>query len=115
MQQKRANERVKENRAKLKELSTSDPVSAAKYQAILQRERKANRKYYANQRAKLTEDPRYQVQQAERKELAILRRLPIKELSTLAESNPKAAEVLNAKRERNAQRNRDYAERRKAK
>ena len=115
MQQKRANERVKENRAKLKELSTSDPVSAAKYQAILQRERKANRKYYANQRAKLNEDPSYQVQQAERKELAILRRLPIKESSTLAESNPKAAEVLNAKRERNAQRNRDYAERRKAK
>jgi len=114
-------EHAKEKLASLKERAKTDPEAAAEYEAHLERRREAGRKHRAALKAQKEADPAYQEQLAEkaakkaaREKLAYLRKITIAELEELAEADPEAAEVLQTRRAKTAEKNRKVIERREA-
>ena len=117
----RQKKRAKERQASLKERAKTDPEAAAEYEAYLEHRREAGKKRREAEKAKKEADPAYQAQLAEkaakkaaREKLAYLRKITIAELEELAQSDPEAAEVLQTRRQKTAEKNRKVIERREA-
>lgn len=110
---KRSGEKRKQRYAELKERAKTDPEAAAEYEAILEKQRERNRKDQAKKKAKREADPEYVAAKEAKAHTAMLNRITIAELVTLAESDPKAAEVLKKRRAYNVEKNRISTERRK--
>jgi len=110
---KRSGEKRKQRYAELKERAKTDPEAAAEYEAILEKQRERNRKDQAKKKAKREADPEYIAAKEAKAHTAMLNRITIAELVTLAESDPKAAEVLEKRRAYNVEKNRISTERRK--
>ena len=99
----------------LREAAKTDPEAAAKYEKILERQRRQNHKDQARKKAERESDPEYIAAREAKAHTAMLNRITIAELAVLAESDPEAAEILIKRREYAAQKNRISAERRKQK
>ena len=112
---RRSDQRRKQRYADLKERAKTDPEAAVEYEALLEKQRERNRKEQARKKAKRESDPEYIAAKEAKAHTAMLNRITIGELATLAESDPEAAEVLEKRRAYNAEKNRISAERRKQK
>ena len=117
---KRSAKKAKERQLSLKERAKTDPEAAAEYEAFLERRREAGKRYRAEQKARKEASPEYQAQMIEkaakkavREKLAYYRKITIAELEPLAEADPVAAEVLETRRAKAAEKNRKAKERHK--
>ena len=110
---KRSGEKRKQRYAELKERAKTDPEAAAEYEAILEKQQERNRKDQAKKKAKREADPEYIAAKEAKAHTAMLNRITIAELVTLAERDPEAAEVLEKRRAYNVEKNRISTERRK--
>ena len=111
---KRQNEARKEKYNELKEKAKTEPTAAEKLEKAREKQRIRNRRYSEKCRAEREADPEYQEKVAKRQHLAELRKMKIKELVPLAENDPVAKEVLMARREQSAIKNKRQAEKRRA-
>ena len=105
---KRSAKKAKERQLSLRERAKTDPEAAAEYEAFLERRREAGKKYRAEQKARKEATPEYQEQlakKAAREKLAYYRKITIAELEPLAETDPVAAEVLETRRAKAAEKN----------
>ena len=115
----RAAQRRKDKLAELKMEAKTDPEAAAEYERLLERQREAGRRQRAEKKARQEADPEYQAKMEARRierekkslESYYRNRMPIAELEVLAKTDPKIAEVLQARREKQAEKNRMYKER----
>lgn len=115
---KRSAKKAKERQLSLRERAKTDPEAAAEYEAFLERRREAGKRYRAEQKARKEATPEYQEQltkKAAREKLAYYRKITIAELEPLAETDPMAAEVLETRRAKAAEKNRRAKERHRQK
>ena len=109
---KRSSERQKEKMAALRLAAKTDPEAAAEYEHFLERQREAGRRQRAERKARQEADPEYQAMKEAQRIERERKHMPISELEKLAKKDPDAAEILLARREKQAEKNRLNKERR---
>lgn len=109
----RSAKKNKEKQLSLRERAKTDPEAAAEYEAFLEKRREEGKKRRAEEKARKEASPEYQAQLAEkaakkaaREKLAYYRKITIAELEPFAETDPVAAEVLETRRAKAAEKNR---------
>ena len=112
---RRSSEKRKLCYAELKERAKTDPEAAEEYEAVLEKQRERNRKMQARQKTKRESDPEYIAAKEAKAHTTMLKRITIAELAVLAENDPEAAEILEKRRVKTAEKNRLNVERRKQK
>ena len=117
---KRSSERRKEKLAALRLAAETDPEAAAEYERFLEGRREAGRRQRAERKARQEADPEYQAKEEEKRiererknlERYYRKQIPMAELEELAKTDPQMAEILRARREKQAEKNRLSKERR---
>lgn len=110
----RSTQRRKEKLDKLKETAKTDPEAAAEYEAFLIKRRAYQKAIREKHKAEQERDPAYIAKKAAAEHTARLQHMTIAELTTVADSDPKAKEILEQRRAKNAEKNRISKERRNA-
>lgn len=111
---KKAVRRRQESLAELREKAKTDPEAAERLEEYYAKRREAGKKYRANKKAQQVKDPETAARKAERKQRAYFNKITIAELEKLAGTDPKAAEALQIRRQKAAEKNRKAKESREA-
>ena len=111
---RKSSQRHQQRLRDLKEAAKNDPDAAAKLEEFYKRSRETAKKRREAERAQKAVDPMEIAKKAERQQRAFFNRITIAELEKIAETDPRASEILQKRREKTALKNRRVKENRKA-
>lgn len=90
----------------LKEAAKTDPEAAAEYEKHLEKNRRRCRKQAAKKKEERKSDPAWIAKEEAKQHRILLNAMKIKELEEIAKDDPLAKEILEKKREKTAEKNR---------